>query len=177
MSRLGLTMKLPVLSARQWYAAVAAACVGLIAYAMVLQYVKELEPCPLCILQRYAFVMVAVFAALAAAFRSPRIGRVFAGLGVLSALGGAGVAAWHVRLQLFPPEVTSCGPGLTYLIAELPLGRALPRIFQGGGDCTAVDWTFLGLSIPAWSLVWLLLLAVALVIGFRKAASPSTAHS
>ena len=164
-------MKLKNLSARQWYAAVAAACVGLIAYAMVLQFIKDLEPCPLCILQRYAFVLVALFAILAAAFRSPRAGRVFAGLGVLSALGGAAVAAWHVKLQLYPPEITSCGPGLTYLIAELPLGRALPRIFQGGGDCTEVSWTFLGLSIPAWSLIWLLLLAVALVIGLRKAAA------
>ena len=164
-------MKIQDLSSRQWYAAVAAACVGLIGYAMVLQFIKELEPCPLCILQRYAFVLVALFAALAAAVKPPRAGRVFAGLGVLSAVSGAGVAAWHVKLQLFPPEIGSCGPGLTYLVTELPLARALPRIFQGGGDCTAVDWTFLGLSIPAWSFVWLVLLAIALIIGFRKAST------
>lgn len=163
-------MKLPNLSPRQWYAAVAATCVVLIAYAMVLQFVMDLEPCPLCILQRYAFVLVALFAGIAAALKSPRVGRVSAGLAVMSALSGAGVAAWHVKLQLFPPEIGSCGPGLAYLILELPLARALPRIFQGGGDCTAVDWSFLGLSIPAWALVWLLLLAVLLIVGFRKAA-------
>jgi protein dithiol:quinone oxidoreductase len=166
---------LPNLSPRQWYAAVAAACVALIGYAMFLQFIKELEPCPLCILQRYAFVLVALLAGCAAAFKSPRIGRALAGLAAVSALGGAGIASWHVKLQLFPPEIGSCGPGLTYLITELPLARALPRIFQGGGDCTVVDWSFLGLSIPAWSFIWLVLLAIALIIGLRKP-SPNTAR-
>ena len=159
------------LSARQRYALIALACVLLIAYALYLQYVHELEPCPLCILQRYAFVLVALAAGVAAVLPSPRGGRVVAGIGVLFALVGAGVAGWHVKLQLFPPEVSSCGPGLAYMIAELPLGRALPRIFQGGGDCTLVDWSFLGLSMPAWSLIWLLVLAAALWLAPRKRAA------
>ena len=158
-------------SARQRYALIALICVLLIAYALYLQYVHELEPCPLCILQRYAFVLVGLAAGIAAALPSPRAARVVAGLGVLLALIGAGMAGWHVKLQLFPPEVSSCGPGLAYMIAELPLGRALPRIFQGGGACTVVDWSFLGLSMPAWSLIWLLLLAAALWFALRQRAA------
>jgi disulfide bond formation protein DsbB len=46
----------------------------------------------------------------------------------------------------------------------LPLGRALPRIFQGYADCTNVDWTFLHLSIPAWSVIWLALIAATLLV-------------
>ncbi len=161
-------MKLPDLTARQWYTLVAVISAALMAYGLVLQFFGGLEPCPLCILQRYAFVAVALLAGVAATIESPRLGRLFAALALLSTVAGAGMATWHIKLQLFPPEVGSCGPGLAYMLMELPLARALPRIFQGGGDCTAVDWSFLGLSIPAWALVWFVLLAAALVMGIRK---------
>jgi disulfide bond formation protein DsbB len=148
-------------------ALVALAAVCLIATALILQDVEHLEPCPLCILQRYAFVLIALFAALAAVLPA-RASIVSAILGVLSALGGAGIAAWHVRLQLFPPQETSCGPSLQYLLTKLPLGRALPRIFQGYSDCTQVDWTFLRLSMPAWALLWLIALGAVLLLATRR---------
>jgi disulfide bond formation protein DsbB len=148
-------------------ALVALVAASLIAAAVVLQRVDQLEPCPLCILQRYAFTLVALFAALAAALPG-RVSTASALLAVISALAGAGVAAWHVRLQLFPPQESSCGPSLQYLLSNLPLGRALPRIFQGYGDCTQVDWTFLRLSMPAWALVWLLALGGTLVFALRQ---------
>jgi disulfide bond formation protein DsbB len=148
-------------------ALVALVAASLIAAALVLQRVDQLEPCPLCILQRYAFTLVALFAALAAALPG-RVSTASALLAVISALAGAGVAAWHVRLQLFPPQESSCGPSLQYLLSNLPLGRALPRIFQGYGDCTQVDWTFLRLSMPAWALVWLLALGGTLVFALRQ---------
>jgi len=148
-------------------ALVALVAASLIAAALVLQRVDQLEPCPLCILQRYAFTLVALFAALAAALPG-RVSTASALLAVISALAGAGVAAWHVHLQLFPPQESSCGPSLQYLLSNLPLGRALPRIFQGYGDCTQVDWTFLRLSMPAWALVWLLALGGTLVFALRQ---------
>ncbi len=148
-------------------ALVALVAASLIAAALVLQRVDQLEPCPLCILQRYAFTLVALFAALAAALPG-RVSTASALLAVISALAGAGVAAWHVHLQLFPPQESSCGPSLQYLLSNLPLGRALPRIFQGYGDCTQVDWTFLRLSMPAWALVWLLALGGTLGFALRQ---------
>jgi disulfide bond formation protein DsbB len=148
-------------------ALVALAAVSLIAAALVLQKTDNLEPCPLCILQRYAFTLVALFAAVAAVLPG-RAAAASAALGAISALTGAGIAAWHVRLQLFPPEEASCGPSLQYLLTNLPLGRALPRIFQGYGDCTQVDWTFLRLSMPAWALLWLLALGALLLLAARR---------
>ena len=128
---------------RVLYAAVALACAALIGYAMVLQEIEHLEPCPLCILQRYAFFAVTALALLAVLV--PRgLGRALACLAIVFALAGAGVGGWHVWLQLHPPAVSACGPTLEYLVGNLPLGRALPRIFQGYGDCTAIDWSFLG---------------------------------
>lgn len=149
------------------YISVAVAAAALIGFAMVLQDVEHLEPCPLCILQRYAFVGVSALALLAAML--PRVlARISAWLAILLALAGAGVGAWHVWLQLHPPAVSACGPSLEYLVGNLPLGRALPRIFQGYGDCTAIDWSFLGLTIPGWSLAWLLALAFALFLAQRR---------
>ena len=155
---------------RLLYGLIALVAASLIGFALVAQTVDHLEPCPLCILQRYAFTFVALFAALAALLPSG-ISTACALLALLSALAGAGVAAWHVHLQLFPPPVTSCGPDLQYMLSNLPLGRALPRIFQGYGDCTQIDWTFLKLSMPAWALIWLLILSATLVMALRRRSS------
>jgi disulfide bond formation protein DsbB len=145
------------------------ACAALIGYAMYLQEVQQLEPCPLCILQRYAYVLVGALALLAAAL--PRAAaRFVAGLGILAALTGAGIGAWHVWLQLHPPKVSACGPSLEYLVDNLPLSSALPKIFHGYADCTNIDWTFLGLSIPAWSILCLLGLAALLALATRRRA-------
>lgn len=158
-----------LLQPRALYLATFVACAGLIGYAIYLQEVKNLEPCPLCILQRYAYVLVGALALLAALL--PRgLGRFVAGLGILGALTGAGVGVWHVWLQLHPPKVTACGPSLEYLVDNMPLSSALPKIFHGYADCTNIDWTFLGLSIPAWSIVCLVGLAALLALATRRRA-------
>ncbi len=158
------------------YGAVAVAAAALIGFAIYLQEVKGLEPCPLCILQRYAYVVVAAAALVAALLppaapprSGPRVAtRIAAWVGIVFAVAGAGVGVWHVWLQTHPPQFASCGPSLQYLVANLPLGRALPRIFQGYADCTEVTWRFLGLTIPAWSLLCLLGLAAVLWSAQRR---------
>jgi len=161
---------LPLLNRpRLLYALTALVAASLIGFALVAQSIDQLEPCPLCILQRYAFTFVALLAAMAALLPG-RASVACAVLALLCALSGAGVAAWHVHLQLFPPEMSSCGPSLQYLLSNLPLGRALPRIFQGYGDCTQIDWTFLKLSMPAWALIWLVIESGTLVFALRRQA-------
>ena len=160
-----LAQRLP--RARVLYLIVAAVCAGLIGAAMYLQFHDNLEPCPLCILQRYAYVLVGALALLAAILPA-LLGRIVASLGVLAALAGAGVGVWHVWLQTHPPAVSACGPSLEYLVGNLPLGRALPRIFKGYADCTNIDWTFLHLSIPAWSIIWLVLITMTLAVAVSR---------
>jgi disulfide bond formation protein DsbB len=151
------------MKARALYLGAAVASAALIGFALYLQEFEHLEPCPLCILQRYAYVGLGLMALLAAIL--PRVlARVLAWLGFAFGLAGAGVGVWHVWLEQHPPKVPVCGPSLEYLVGNLPLGRALPRIFQGYGDCTQIVWTFLGLSIPAWSVICLALLCVALAV-------------
>ncbi len=154
---------------RRICAAVFVVIACLLATSLYLQHVEGLEPCPLCILQRYAFVLVALLALIAALVPNA-LARASQAAAMLFALAGGGVAAWQVWLQAHPPKVASCGPGLEYMLSELPLARALPRIFQGSGDCSEVQWTFLGLSIAGWSLVWFTILFVALAAAARKRA-------
>ncbi|HEX4986681.1 MAG TPA: disulfide bond formation protein B [Burkholderiales bacterium] len=136
------------------FAATFLACAGLIAYALYLQHALGLEPCPMCILQRYAFILVGLVA-LAAAIHDPAaVGRrIYAALVALLAAIGAGVAIRHVWLEHNPPKIFDCGADVGYVLESFPLTEALPMIFRGTGDCTKVSWRFLGLSIAEWSLV------------------------
>lgn len=154
----------PIDHPRRTASLIALACLGLLAFGMYLQHVVGLEPCPMCIVQRYALVLVGVLAAFAAAFRGRGWRRGLLGLAVLVALSGAFVAARQSWLQWYPPEVLACGRDLYGMIENFPLKRVIPMVFRGSGDCSAVDWTFLGLTIANWSFLWFL--AMAGVLGY-----------
>jgi disulfide bond formation protein DsbB len=87
-----------------------------------------------------------------------------AALGSVLALGGAFVAARQSWLQWYPPEVLSCGRDFYGMVESFPLQRAIPMIFRGGGDCSKVDWTFLGGSIANWSFVAFVAMAVWMLV-------------
>lgn len=147
------------------------ACAALLGFGLVLQHGLDLEPCPMCIVQRYALVMVGLVAGLGAWSRRPWANASSEGLVVLLAAGGAFVAARQSWLQWYPPEVYSCGRDFYGMIETFPLKRAIPMIFRGSGDCTKVDWTFLGLSIANWSFiafVGLGLLCAAMLLRSRR---------
>jgi disulfide bond formation protein DsbB len=136
---------------RRVFALIGLVCVGLLAFGIYLQHVVGLEPCPMCIVQRYALVLVALSAGLSSATRRRGLQLTGAALLVVLALAGAFVAARQSWLQWYPPEVVSCGRDLYGMIETFPLKRLLPMLFKGSGDCSKVDWTFLGGSIANWS--------------------------
>lgn len=154
-----------MLSARLIYAAIFVGCAALIGFALYLQHAQGLEPCPMCILQRYAFILTGVIA-LAAAIHDPRrTGRWIYSLALLLTAGsGAGVAARHAWLERNPPKIFDCGADLGYMIESFPLAEALPMIFRGTGDCSEVLWRFWGLSIAEWALVWFLVFVAAAML-------------
>lgn len=132
---------------------VALVCVALLAFGLYLQHVEGLEPCPMCIVQRYALVLVALIAGITALFRGRGVQIAGAVLALAASGFGAFVAARQSWLQWNPPEIATCGRDFYGMIETFPLKRAIPMIFQGGGDCTQIDWTFLGGSIANWSFV------------------------
>lgn len=132
-----------------------AAAVGLMCYALFAQYGLGLEPCPLCILQRIAVIGMGLLFLLAS-LHDPRRGgaKVYGMLQGLVAAGGIAVAARHVWVQAQPPgTVAECGASLDYLMDVLPPGEVLMKVLKGSGECAKLDWSFLGLSMPAWVLI------------------------
>jgi len=154
---------------RRVLALMCAASIGMLAFGMYLQHVVGLEPCPMCIVQRYALVLVAIAAGVTAMLKSRTGWLAGSGLIVLFSGFGAFVAARQSWLQWNPPEIASCGRDFYGMIETFPLRRAIPMIFKGSGDCTKVDWTFLGGSIANWSFLWFTFFAiVALVLIARQ---------
>lgn len=153
-------MRLSHLTARTSFVLVASACALLLGYGYLLEHVQGLQPCPLCLVQRgffYAVMAVCIVAAVHG--RSPRL---YAVVAAIFAAGGAATAARQVWLQHLPPDkVPQCGPDLFFMLDNFPLSRTLKTLVSGTGECAAVDWTFLGLSIAEWSLLWF----VAFVLG------------
>ena len=151
-----------------------AACAALLGFGLYLQHFVGLEPCPMCIMQRYAFVAVALVALIAALHGPRRTGTVIYGLLILVfALAGGAVAAQQSRLQLEPPSLAECGPGFEYMMESFGLAEALPMVFRGAGDCAAIDWSFLGLTIANWSLLCFVAIAIfALVLIARGGHRP-----
>lgn len=147
---------------RLGYALGFAVCAGLLAFAYYLQYYEHQEPCPLCILQRVAFMALAAIFLVAFLHGPGRTGTIiYGGFLFTAAAIGAAIAARHVWLQHLPRgQVPECGPGLEYMLKKFPLTRALEKILAGSGECAETGWTFLGLSIAGWSLVWLVLLGI-----------------
>ena len=149
-----------------------AVCAALLGFALYAQYQLGLTPCPLCTLQRGAFVLLGVVF-LIGAMHSPRGARGRGLYGVLALIAsalGLAVAGRHVWLQHLPADkVPACGPDLSYMMEAFPFADVLRKVFTGSGECAVVDWSFLGLSMPEWSLAWFLaLLAWALFAAFRR---------
>lgn len=162
---------------RRTLAGIAIICVALLGFGMYLQHVVGLEPCPMCIVQRYAFILLAVFAGLAS-FRGKKGWWMSWGVLALVSSGfGAFVAARQSWLQWFPPEFATCGRDFYGMIENYPIGRAIPMIFRGSGDCMAVDWTFLGGSIANWSFVCFAAATVVLLALLVKGAQATKAAS
>ena len=147
------------------------ACFGIVILALVIQTVYKLEPCPLCITQRMFFMGLGVLF-LMGAFIKPAtlLKKIFTVLQVLTALGGAGWATRHWYLQANKESmIADCGVGFDYMFENFPLKKMFTLIFRGTGDCAAIDWTFLGLTLPQLGLISFAGLGVyAVWLGFKK---------
>jgi len=138
------------------------ACAGMMAFALYVQYGMGLEPCPLCVFQRVATISLGAIFLIAAVHDSGTAGRgIYAALLALTAAAGVGVAGRHVWLQTLPKDqVPACGPDLDFMLEAFPLFEVLSIVLSGSGECAEVAWRFLGLTMPAWTLVALATLGI-----------------
>ena len=169
-------MNLASLTTQRWLLfAGALACAALMATALYMQHVMQLEPCPLCVFQRIFVIVLGVIMLVAGIHNSNGVARrIYGALMMLFAALGVVVAGRHVWLQNLPEDqVPECGPGLEYMLNAFPLGEALSMVFRGSGECAEVQWSFLGLSIPGWTLLIFIAMAVfALFMTVTRASKP-----
>src|SRR5581483_6163357 len=72
-----------------------------------------------------------------------------------TALAAAGVGGRHLYVQSLPPgTIPACGAPLDVLLQFTPVTEVIRKVLTGSGECSEVNWRFLGLAMPAWTLIW-----------------------
>jgi len=149
-------------------------CAGLLGFAIFAEKYWQLFPCPLCIFQRVAFIVMGVFF-LIGGLHSPRgfMRWVYAAGVLLGAVFGMAVAGRHLWIQSLPADqVPSCGPPLDYMFDAFPFAKVLKLVFTGSGECAKIE-PILGLPMPAWTLLWFIALAMLTIAAARRKAARS----
>ncbi len=141
------------------------ACTGLVGGSFFVQHVLGVEPCPLCIIQRFTYAGLAVvfFGAAYAEAHGVTQRRIFM-LAALMTLGGLGVAAYQTKLQLFPPAIAaSCSASLSYMLDTLSVTDVLAQLFHAKGDCSDTSFKVMGFTLAQASL--LIFMSFTLLLG------------
>lgn len=138
------------------------AVVAALGFAYYLQYGQGLEPCPLCIFQRVAMAVTGLIFLIGALQGPLGKGRwAYVVLVLISAGAGVALAARHVWIQSLPPDqIPTCGPTLNYMLQVMPFQDVVQAVLRGDGQCATINWQFLGLSLPGWTLIGFVALAV-----------------
>ena len=160
-----------ILNTRYFYLSLVLVCLCLLGFGLYLEHVKGLEPCPLCVFQRIAFIAILCVSVIAAIHGPRHWGRyLYNGLLLIASMIGGSIAARQIWLQYLPADqVPECGPGLDYMLDAFPLTKALGMVLRGSGECAEVDWLFLGMSIAEWSLIWFVIFFILALISIFTA--------
>ncbi len=138
----------------------AAAGVAMLLAAFGFQHIGGLDPCVLCVYQRWPWVAVAMLGA-AAVFLGGN--RAIMGLSVLVLLAGAGIAAYHVGVeQHWWAGTAECGgqTGAAQSVADLKRQLLATEVTR----CDEVAWSLLGISMAGYNMILSAGLAVVLVL-------------
>jgi disulfide bond formation protein DsbB len=139
------------------------ACIILLGIAYFMQYIMGLSPCYLCITQRFFIAIIGLFSLLA--FIHNKGSKIYGLIVAFSALVGGFFASKQLWLQSLPPEkIPACGPPVDYLFDSFNVSEAIKILIQGDGNCAAVQWTFIGISIPGWSLICFIAIVILSVL-------------
>lgn len=133
---------------------------SLLGVGAYLQFILDMAPCPLCILQRYAFAVTSLIC-LITFFIAKKYTRVGAVVAILASVSGAAIAARHLWIKAHP--AISCGiDPLETSLNKILTAKLFPFLFQADGLCSTEYDPILGLSIPQWSLLWFVIFLLAL---------------
>ena len=151
------------LTSRTIFLGLFTASAAMIGVAYWMQNHLHLVPCPLCMTQRVFVVAVGITSLAATLHGAGFVGtRVYATLIFLWSVAGGGFSSRHLWLQSLPADqIPECGPSIDYILETFPPMEILEVLLRGSGDCAKVDWSFLGVSIPGWTLLGFVMIALS----------------
>lgn len=141
----------------------------LLGSAYFLEYYFVLDPCPLCLLQRYILWGMVVIFLLGALQNCRSFGRLLYCIAIETlCILGIILAGRHVWLQHLPPtsSIPTCTAGFEKMLTFKPLHEILKTMLTESHACAQIDFTLLGFSLSAWSLLFFMGLALFILIIF-----------
>ena len=142
----------------------------LVVVAVAIQTQFNLEPCPLCVSQRIVFIVIG-FLFFLFSFLKPNQLIKFIHISSLLTTNIVGIvfAIRHIMIQskwiIVPAE---CGIDLDYMFENFPLTEAFSLLFKGTGDCSEIDWLFLGLTLPQLALIAYIMFVIFTLYIYNK---------
>ena len=135
--------------------------IGLVISAYIFEIFGYYDPCPLCILQRWSFVLIAMCGALIAIpVLHVFLKKVLFILASFFACCGGIIAGRQIYLQNLPSDqIPTCAPPMDFLMDTLPLFEVIQTILIGDGNCAEYEWRFI-LNFAEWALVFFILLLI-----------------
>lgn len=133
--------------------------------ALFFQYGLELKPCILCIYQRLAIWAIFFAGLIGSVYYQHIWARLIAYLTwAVGAIWGGIIALEHYEAETNSnPFFASC-EFVPNFPSWAPLHDWLPLLFAAEGDCSNLDWQFLGFSMPQVMMLTFALYTVALVV-------------
>lgn len=137
--------------------------------SLCFQYVLDMEPCPLCLMQRLAVILLLIMSTIGIFVNKSSTGKRIAVTMFLIAGFGLYFASRQLWLQSLPPgHAPACMPGMDVLIQYFPWKDILHALLFGDGDCAEVRWTWLGLTMPAWAAVYFVFTMMMSIVLIRE---------
>jgi disulfide bond formation protein DsbB len=150
-----------------------ASCLGatsIILLAILMDKILALQACPMCIMTRYVFGIIAVVSFLG--FIAKKLFIIDKFLIVLSSLAGIAVTGKQIYLQNLSPEEISnlpmgCGMPLETQIEYFGFFGGIANAYKGGPTCAEVNWSFI-FNFAEWGFIFFVIFFVSSILKIFK---------
>ena len=150
-----------------------ASCLGasaIILLAIIMDNVLGLEACPMCIMTRYIFGMVAVISLIG--IITDKFFVINKLLIAFSSIAGLAVTGKQIYLQNLSEEQISnlsmgCGMPLNVQIEYFGFFGGIANAFKGGPTCAEVNWEFI-FNFAEWGFIFFIVFFITSVLKIIK---------
>ena len=129
--------------------------------AFYIEKMYDLEPCPLCIMQRLCTFLLGFACFISFGLASLKRARTIAFFQVVIAILGIYFASRQLWLQELPAaDGQMCMPALETLANKISFVNLIKTFLWGATDCSEITWRGFGLTMPAWALIYFIVMTL-----------------